>query len=120
MAHISTTFTRNIEIGAVREDSQDGLEVTTTDGGGEVRNSRTEFEPRRYEIAGYHGTSDNEDYLSMRQMWRDTERGLHTFDFYDWIDDELVKVRFASPMRITSPAGHLVHIDTFNLKECNE
>lgn len=120
MAHIAAQLTRNIEIGARREDSIDGLEVTTTDGGQEVRNSRSDFEPRRYEIAGYTCTIDNEDFVSMRAMWRDTERGLHTFNFYDWIDAEIVKVRFETPMSITSEAGHLFHIDTLTLKEVDE
>ena len=120
MAHITTSFTRNIEIGARREDSMDGLEIVRTDGNKEVRNARTEFEPRRYEIAGYTCTSDNEDFLSMRQMWRDTERGLHTFDFYDWVDEETVKVRFETPMSITSEAGHLFHVDTLTLIEVDE
>lgn len=120
MAHIAAQLTRNIEIGARREDAMDGLEITTTDGGQEVRNSRTEFEPRRYEIAGYTCVIDNADFVSMRQMWRDTERGLHTFNFYDWIDQEIVKVRFETTMSITSEAGHLFHIDTITLKECDE
>ena len=120
MAHIAAQLTRNIEIGARREDSIDGLEVVTTDGGQEVRNSRADFEPRRYEIAGYTCTIDNEDFVSMRAMWRDTERGLHTFNFYDWIDQEIVKVRFETPMSITSEAGHLFHIDTLTLKEVDE
>jgi hypothetical protein len=120
MAHVDVHLTRNIEIGARREDSMDGLEVVRTDGNQEVRNSRTDFEPRRYEIAGYSCNSDNEDFIAMRQMWRDTERGLHTFNFYDWIDEEVVKVRFETPMSITSEAGHLFHVDTLTLKECDE
>jgi hypothetical protein len=117
MAHIDVHFTRNIEIGATREDPMDGLEVIETVPGKTVRNATTDTEPRRYEIAGYTCTSDNEDFISMRQMWRDTERGLHTFNFHDWIDDETVKVRFVTPMRITSEAGHLFHIDTFTIEE---
>lgn len=120
MAHIDEQLTENIEIGARREDSMDGLEVVKTDGGQEVRNSRTEFEPRRYEIAGYTCTSDNADFIQMRHLWRATERGLHTFSFKDWIDDEIVKVRFETPMSITSEAGHLFHVDTLTLKECDE
>jgi hypothetical protein len=50
-------------------------------------------------------------------MWSDTEKGLHSFDFYDWVDEETVKVRFDSPLQITAPAAHLRHIDTFTLKE---
>lgn len=118
MGHIAAQFTDNIEIGAVREEPQDGLEVVTTDGGQEVRNARTDREPRRYEISGYTCTADNADFISMRQMWRDTERGLHTFNFRDWIDDEIVIVRFATPFRVMSEAGHLFHVETLTLKEC--
>jgi hypothetical protein len=57
------------------------------------------------------------DYDALRQMWTDTERGLHTFNFYDFVDEELVKVRFASPLQITAPAPDLRHIDTITLKE---
>ena len=117
MAHIHEQFTRNIEIGATREDPMDGLEVIPTVPGKTVRNAYTDAEPRRYEIAGYTCTADNADFISMRQMWRATERGLHTFNFYDWIDDVTVKVRFTTPMRITSDAGHLFHIDTFTIEE---
>lgn len=117
--HLANQLTRNIEIGAVRIHSQDGLEVVTTDGGKEVRNLRAEDEPRRWEVslptASTNG--DTDDYEAVRQMWADTERGLHTFWFYDFIEDELVKVRFESPLQITAPAGHLRHIDTFTLKE---
>ena len=118
--HFAAQLTQNIEIGAVRLTSQDGLEVVTTDGGQEVRNARTELEPRRYEIAGYTCVPENADYISIREMWTDTERGVHTFMFMDFVDDELVKVRFDSPLQITAPAGHLRKIDTFTLKEVLE
>ena len=117
--HIGTSLTRNIEIGAVRVYGQDSLEVVTTDGGKEVRNLRAEDEARRWEVALPTCDIDNErtDYDSVRQMWSDTEKGLHTFDFWDFIEEETVKVRFDSPLQITAPAGHLRHIDTFTLKE---
>lgn len=119
MAHITTQFTRDIEIGAARIYQQDGLEIVTTDGGREVRNSRTDEDARRWEISIPTCDIDNDRtaYDSVRQMWTDTERGLHTFDFYDYVDEELIKVRFDSPLQITAPAGHLRHIDTFTLKE---
>jgi hypothetical protein len=111
MSHISETLTENIEIGAVRIDGQDQLEVVTTDSGQEVRNSRGD-EPRRWEIA-----LPMVDYDSVRAMWAETERGLHTFDFNCFVDDETVVVRFDSPLNITAPAGHLRKIDTFTIKE---
>ena len=122
MAHIDESLTRNIEIGAIRIDGQDGLEVVTTDNLKEVRNSRTDVEPRQWQIAlpSVSINGDTTDYDAARQMWSVTARGLHTFNFYDHVDDEIVKVRFASPLQITAEAGHLRHIDTFTLRECNE
>lgn len=119
MAHLAEQLTRNIEIGAVRTHGQDSLEVVTTDGGKEVRNLRAEDEPRRYEISlpTVDTNSTTTDYDALRLMWSDTNRGLDTFNFYDFVDDELVKVRFETPLQITAPAGHLRHIDTFTLKE---
>ena len=117
--HLDVSLTRNIEIGAVRILGQDGLEVITTDGGKEVRNVRAEDEARRWEVSlpTVSTSGDLADYNAVRQMWTDSERGLHSFNFYCFIDDEIVRVRFDSPLQITAPAGHLRHIDTFTLKE---
>lgn len=119
---LDTQFTRNIEIGALRIDGQDGLEIVTTDGGHEVRNARTEQDPRMWEIAlpPCNIENDSSDYDSVRQMWKDTERGAHTFLFYDFIEDELVRVRFASPVQITAPSANLRKIETFSLREVLE
>lgn len=119
MTHIAEQLTENIEIGAVRIHGQSSLEVVTTDGGHEVRNLRAEDEARRWEIALPMCDIDNDraDYDSVREMWTNTERGLHTFDFHCFVDEETVKVRFESPLQITAPAPHLRHIDTFTIKE---
>jgi hypothetical protein len=119
MAHLSVQLTRNIEIGAVRVYGQDSLEVITTDGGKEVRNLRSEDEAREWQIAmpTVDVDSDTSDYDSVLQMWADTNKGLDSFDFYDFVEGDIAKVRFASPLQITAPAGHLRHIDTFTLKE---
>lgn len=119
MAHINTQLTRKIEIGAVRIDGQDGLEVVRKDNGRTVRNSRIEKEPRQWQVAfpvvDVEGNTD--EYDLVRQMWSDTERGLHTFNFYCFVDDEVCKVRFDSPMEITADAGHLRKIGTVFLVE---
>lgn len=117
--HLAIQLTENIEIGAVRLLGQDSLEVVTTDGGKEVRNLRAADEARRWEISlpTVDVDGDTADYDALRDMWRQTEKGLHSFLFHDFVDDELVKVRFDSPLQITAPAGHLRHIDTFTLKE---
>jgi hypothetical protein len=119
MSHIATQLTENIEIGAVRLHGQEGLEVITTDGGREVRNLRAEDEARRWEISIPTVATDGDttDYDAVIAMWVASERGLHTFNFRCFVDDEVVKVRFQSQLQITAPAGHLRHIDTFTLKE---
>lgn len=117
MSHINVELTRNIEIGAVRIDGQEGLDIQRQDNGKEVRNARTEADPRRWEIAGYTCTSTNADYIATRQMWTDTERGLHTFNFYCFVDEEVVKVRFDSPFQVSAPVRHLRKVETFTIVE---
>jgi len=120
MGHIATRLTEHIEIGAVQVNGQESLEVVTTDSGKEVRNLRAEDEARQWQIAipmTNIESDETEDYDSVRQMWRDTERGLHSFDFHCFVDDEIVKVRFDGSLQISAPAGHLRHIDTFTIKE---
>jgi hypothetical protein len=120
MGHVATRLTENIEIGAVRIENQDGLEVVTMDNLRTVRNSRVSEEPRRWEVSlpmvDIEG-GDTTDYDAVRQLWRDSERGLHTFDFNCFVEDEVFKVRFASPLQITAPAGHLRQVDTFTIVE---
>lgn len=120
--HLNLQFTQNIEIGAVRIDGQDSLEIVTTDGGQEVRNLRAEDEARRWEISlpTCDIDSDRSDFDSVRMMWRNTGKGLHSFLFHCFVDDDDARVRFDSPLQITGPAGHLRHIDTFTIKEVLE
>ena len=120
MGHIATRLTENIELGAVRVENQDGLEVVRMDNLRTVRNSRVEEEPRRWEVSlpmvNIEG-GDTADYDALRQLWRDSERGLHTFDFKCFVDDEVYRVRFESALSITAPAGHIRHVDTFTIVE---
>ena len=117
--HLHESLTENIEIGAVRIDGQDSLEVVTTDGGKEVRNQRASDEARRWEISLPHvdTSGDTTDYDALREMWADTSRGLHTFNFHCFVDDEDYVARFESPLQVSAPAGHLRHIDTLTVKE---
>lgn len=120
MAHVDTHLTDNIEIGAIRIDTQDALEVVRQDNLLSVRNSRVDQEPPRWEIAfpTVHvegGTTD--DYEAVKQMWRDTERGLHTFNFRCFVDGLVHKVRFDSEMQTLAPAGHLRKIETLTIVE---
>lgn len=120
MGHIATRLTERIEIGAVRIDPQDGLEVITKDSGRTVRNSRISEEPARWEISvpmvNIDG-GDTTDYDQVIQLWRDTERGLHTFDFKCFVDGEVHRVRFASERSTRADAPHLRDIDVFTIVE---
>lgn len=118
--HLNVSLTRNIEIGAQSEDDQQSLEVTTTDGGKEVRNLRSDDEPRQWNISLPLVDTENgdaTDYDALRQLWADSDRGLHTFNFHCFVDDADFIVRFASPLRITAPAGFLRHVDDMTIRE---
>lgn len=121
MTHIDEQMTQNVEIGAARMYDQEGLEVVTTDGLVEVRNLRTDAGPRRWEVAipvcNIEDATSRADYDSVRSLWDKTERGLHSFNFHCFVDEEQVKVRFDSGLRITAPAGHLRYIEPFTIKE---
>jgi hypothetical protein len=117
--HVDQFLPESVEVGAVRVEHQDNLEVTHKDSGRTVRNSRVETEPGRWEISfpTCDTGGDTATYDAVRQLWRDTERGLHTFNFRCFVDDEVYRVRFASPMPIAAPAGHLRHIETMTIEE---
>lgn len=120
MGHVATRLTENIELGAIRIEGQDGLEVVRQDNLRTVRNSRVTEDPRRWEVSlpvVDIESGDTTDYDALRQLWRDTERGLHTFDFKCFVDDDVYKVRFESPLQISAPASHIRHIDTFTIVE---
>lgn len=118
--HLDSQLTRQVEIGAVRRQEW-AIEVIRTDGGQEVRNSRWSEPLRAYDVALPSCTQTSRDtFDAVMQMWTDTNGGTDSFWFYDWVDDELVKVRFDSAPQVTSDAGHLLHMDTFTLQEVRE
>lgn len=117
--HFAAQLTENHELNATRIIERD-FEVVRTDGGNEVRNTRWSEPLRKFEVAGYNCLATNADLLSIQEMWEDTEGGVHTFMFRDFIADELVKVRFDGGLQITAPAPHIRKIDTFTLQEVRE
>lgn len=120
MGHVATRLTENIELGAIRIEGQDGLEVVRQDNLRTVRNSRVTEDPRRWEVSlpvVDIESGDTTDYDALRQLWSDTERGLHTFDFKCFVDDNVYTVRFESPLQISAPASHIRHIETFTIVE---
>jgi hypothetical protein len=119
MAHLANFLPTNVEIGAVKR--MVWLpEIVTTDGGNEVRNQRQSRAKVYFDVAYPHSTRDDANYLAVLQMFDDTLGGTDSFNFTDWTDESgetVVKVRFDGELQITSPAGHLDHIDTFTLVE---
>jgi hypothetical protein len=120
MAHINERLPENVEIDALRRDPQDGLEVVRQDNLRTVRNTRVDSEPIQWEIAfpvtNIEGT-DTAEYVAVRAMWQNTERGLHTFNFKCFVDNEVHKVRFDSPLETAAPAGHLRKYQTMTIVE---
>jgi hypothetical protein len=117
--HLNLQLTRNIEIGATRRKEWD-KEIVRTDGGGEVRNTRWSSPLRSFDVALPPCVRTNADYIAVQQMWEDSEGGTHSFDFYDYSADELVKVRFDSPLEITWLNSELDKIEAFTLAEVRE
>lgn len=125
MGHIAERLTENVEIGALRIDPQEGLEIARQDNLRTVRNSRVDSEPIRWEIAfpvvNVEEDGDEEklnaNYESVRTMWDQTERGLHTFDFKCFVDGLVHKVRFDSQLETSAPAGHLRKIESVTIVE---
>jgi hypothetical protein len=124
--HLELQFTQNVENGAQRVLDQDSLEVVTQDSKLEVRNLRTSNEPRVWQVAlpTIDVEADTTDFDSVFELWgnssRGSFRGLHTFNFRCFVDDVTYRVRFASPLQVTGPAGHLRHADTFTIRETLE
>ena len=123
MGHVARRLTENVEIGALRIDPQEGLEIARKDNLRTVRNSRVSEEPIRWEIAfpvvdvDGDTTKLSDNYQSVRDMWTDTERGLHTFDFKCFVDGLIHTVRFDSQLETEAPAGHLRKIGSVTIVE---
>jgi hypothetical protein len=114
--HLETSLPSAIENGARRIIHRD-LEVVTTDGGNEVRNTRWSSPLRSWEISFNNAAVDNVNHLLVEQLWEDTESGTHTFNWHDERRDETVRVRFDSDLTITNTVGPYHRIDTFIIKE---
>lgn len=119
MTDLADHLPEEVEIGAVRR-LQYRTEVVETDGGFEVRNNRWSAPLRTYEVSFAHMRRDDPIYEAVLALYEKAEGGLHTWLFTDWTDESggtVVRVRFDSPLEITSPASHLDHIDSMTLRE---
>lgn len=89
--HIETRLTDEVEIGARRRDTDnEDLEVITTDGGHEARNVRTAQSLLEFDLTFPTSMRDHSRYLEVRDCYKATRGGLHSFDFKDWADNTAV------------------------------
>jgi uncharacterized protein (TIGR02217 family) len=86
MTHIAFRLSDHVEIGAVRRDLDDGLEVIPLAGGGEVRNDEWAQPLLAFDISFPTSERDDDVFLEVRNAYRATRRGLHSFKFKDWSD----------------------------------
>lgn len=116
MAHLAASLPVEIELGAVRR-LRWGTEVVTTDGGYEVRNNRWATPLRSYDVSFPPSTRDDPVYLAVIELYEAAEGNLNSFDFTDWTDSQIVRVRFDTPLEITGLATHLDQIENVTLVE---
>ena len=95
MAHIATRLTEHVEIGATRRDVDD-IEVVRTDGGAEVRNTRWSQSLLAFDVSFPASTRDDAVFLEVRNAYRATRAGLHSFKFRDWSEYQATNAEFAT------------------------
>jgi hypothetical protein len=120
--HLDQTMPQRFELGAVRHIDWD-TEIVRTDGGHEVRNNRWLLPVRTWEFSLPHMRRDDADYIALMALWIAAEGSLHSFWLNDPEDDtdaSVYPVRFDTPLQLSFPASHLVHIDTFTLVEVKD
>lgn len=101
MAHINTRLSDHVEIGAVRIEEQE-VEISRTDGGNEVRNTRWSQPLLRFEIAFPTSQRDDSVYLEVRNAYRAAMGMLHSFKFRDWSDYQATDAEFAVSDGVTT------------------
>jgi uncharacterized protein (TIGR02217 family) len=94
MTHIATRLTENVEIGAIRRE-EDDIEVVRTDGGNEVRNARWSQPLLAFDVSFPMSERDDAVFLEVRNAYRATRAGLHSFKFRDWSDYQATVSTFA-------------------------
>jgi hypothetical protein len=117
--HLDMSLPSGIENGARRTLSWD-VEIIQTDGGNEVRNTRSSTPLRTWEIGYNNGLVTNDDHVAVEQMYYATEGGTHTFNWTDERSGETLKVRFDADLQFTNTVGPYHHLDSFVIKEVRE
>lgn len=117
--HLWLSLPSAIESGLVRA-SEQSLEVVTTDGGYEVRNSRWSGPLRNWHPSYPMADADDATHTAVEQMWIDTSYGADTFNFTDPKGGDTTRVRVDGSLQFTNQVGSLYHLDTFTLKEVRD
>jgi len=118
--HLWLSLPAAIESGLVRA-SEQSLEVVTTDGGYEVRNSRWSSPLRSWHPSYPIADADDDTHAAVEQMWEDTNFGADTFNFTDPKRGDATRARVDGSLQFTNQeGGSLYHLDTFTLKEVRD
>jgi uncharacterized protein (TIGR02217 family) len=93
--HITTRLSKQVELGANRRDTEDLL-VQTSDGGHEVRELRASQSLLEFEVSYPISTRVHPRLLEIRDCFKATRGGAHSFDFRDWLDYQATDEVFAT------------------------
>jgi hypothetical protein len=117
--HLWLSLPAAIESGLVRI-SEQNLEIITTDGGYEVRNSRWSGPLRSWHPSYPMADAADSVHVAVEQMWEDTGFGADTFNFTDPKGGDTTRARVDGTLQFTNQVGSLYHLDTFTLKEVRD
>jgi hypothetical protein len=117
MAHLNFTFPTRMGNGAKRIARWD-VEIVSTDGGGEVRNSRWSEPLWTFEVPiPIFASDDHEDFQFIQQLWEDANGATHTFNFWDDLKQVTRVVRFEEDLQISDVVGPYRQFETIRLQE---
>jgi hypothetical protein len=91
--HLWLSLPTAIEKGSARF-LQQKKEVEETDGGFEVRNTRWSGPLRSWQVGYPNKPLSDVNHAAVEQMYRNTNAGTDTFNFYDEKSDDTARVRF--------------------------
>lgn len=89
MAHINARLPQEVEIGATRRDVED-VEIVTTDGGYETRNTRASQSLLQFDVAYPASLRDGAVFQAVRAAYKAARGQTHSFDFTDYSEDAAV------------------------------
>jgi hypothetical protein len=96
------------------------LEVVTTDGGYEVRNTRWATPLRTWHASYPMADADDAVHVAVEEMWEETNYGADTFNFTDPKSGDTTRARVDGSLQHTNQVGSLYHLDTFTIKEVRD